>query len=54
MKRYFASAQGYGASAGQVTAPACMLHGPEEFEQMVPGGVLVAAVTTPAWTPLFA
>ncbi len=45
---------GVGASPGRITAPACVLHGPEEFEQMVPGNVLVAAITTPAWTPLFA
>jgi phosphoenolpyruvate synthase/pyruvate phosphate dikinase len=45
---------GVGASPGRVTAPACVLHGPGEFEQMVPGNVLVAAITTPAWTPLFA
>ncbi len=46
--------QGIAASPGQVTAPACVLHGPEDFGQMRPGAVLVAATTTPAWTPLFA
>ena len=46
--------QGMGTSAGQVTAPACVLHGPEEFGQMQAGCVLVASITTPAWTPLFA
>jgi len=46
--------KGIAASAGQVTAPACVLHGPEDFDQMQPGCVLVAATTTPAWTPLFA
>jgi pyruvate,water dikinase len=45
--------KGVGTSAGQVTAPACVLHGPEDFSQMQPGCVLVAAITTPAWTPLF-
>jgi phosphohistidine swiveling domain-containing protein len=45
---------GAGTSAGQVTAPACVLHGPEDFGQMQSGRVLVAAITTPAWTPLFA
>jgi pyruvate,water dikinase len=30
------------------------MHGPEDFDQMKPGDVLVAAITTPAWTPLFA
>ncbi len=46
--------KGAGTSAGQVTAPACVLHGPEDFSQMQPGCVLVAKITTPAWTPLFA
>jgi pyruvate,water dikinase len=45
---------GFGASAGTVTAPACVLRGPEDFRQMRPGDVLVAVITTPAWTPLFA
>jgi pyruvate,water dikinase len=46
--------QGIGASPGRVTGPACVIHGPEEFEQMKPGDILVASITTPAWTPLFA
>ena len=46
--------KGYGASAGQFTAPACVLRTPEDFGQMQPGDVLVAVATTPAWTPLFA
>jgi pyruvate,water dikinase len=37
-----------------VTGIARVLHGPEDFNQMRPGDVLVAAITTPAWTPLFA
>ena len=45
---------GIGASAGQVTAQACVLFGPEDFPRMRPGDVLVAVTTTPAWTPLFA
>ena len=45
---------GLGTSSGQVTAPACILHGPKDFPQMKPGDVLVATTTTPAWTPLFA
>jgi pyruvate,water dikinase len=49
-----ASLRGIGASAGRVTAPACVLAGPEDFDRMRPGDVLVAATTTPAWTPLFA
>jgi pyruvate,water dikinase len=46
--------KGVAASVGRVTAPACVLHGPEDFDEMRPGDVLVAGTTTPAWTPLFA
>lgn len=46
--------RGVGASAGRVTGRACVLHGPEDFDQMAFGDVLVARITTPAWTPLFA
>lgn len=45
---------GVPTSPGKVTAPACVLHGPEDFGRMKPGDVLVAGTTTPAWTPLFA
>jgi pyruvate,water dikinase len=61
MSRFFAHQdqegnilKGYGASAGKVTAPACVMRGPEEFNLMRPGDVIVAVTTTPAWTPLFA
>ena len=30
------------------------MHGPEDFGKMRTGDVLVASITTPAWTPLFA
>ena len=46
--------KGVAASPGTITAPACVLHGPEDFENMNTGDVLVASLTTPAWTPLFA
>ena len=46
--------KGVGASGGTVTGVACVLHGPEDFDQMQQGGILVAKLTTPAWTPLFA
>jgi len=46
--------KGAGASAGQVTAPARVLSGPQDFDRMMPGDVLVARITTPAWTSLFA
>jgi pyruvate,water dikinase len=31
-----------------------VIHGPGDFGQMRQGGILVAKITTPAWTPLFA
>jgi phosphohistidine swiveling domain-containing protein len=46
--------RGFGASPGRVTGAACVIHGPEEFDRMKPGDILVANITTPAWTPLFA
>lgn len=46
--------KGVATSPGRVTAPACVLRGPEDFDEMRPGDVLVAGTTTPAWTPLFA
>jgi len=46
--------QGIGASPGRVTGRARVIHGPEEFDRMKPGDILVATITTPAWTPLFA
>jgi phosphohistidine swiveling domain-containing protein len=46
--------KGVGASAGRVRAPARVLAGPQDFGQMEPGDVLVARITTPAWTSLFA
>jgi pyruvate,water dikinase len=45
---------GIGASAGRVAAPARVLGGPADFGRMRSGDVLVASITTPAWTPLFA
>jgi len=46
--------KGSGASAGRVRARACVMRGPEDFSRMQPGDVIVAVITTPAWTPLFA
>jgi pyruvate,water dikinase len=46
--------KGIPCSAGSVDAIARVLYGPEDFGEMRPGDVLVAAITTPAWTPLFA
>jgi pyruvate,water dikinase len=44
---------GIGASPGTVSATARVLGGPEDFAQMQAGEVLVARMTTPAWTSLF-
>jgi pyruvate,water dikinase len=46
--------KGIGAGPGRITAPVRVIAGPEEFGQMRPGDILVARITTPAWTPLFA
>lgn len=45
---------GLGASGGRATGPARLLRGPEDFARMQPGDILVAPITTPAYTPLFA
>lgn len=44
---------GVAASGGRVTAPARVVDGPAGFAALEPGEVLVARITTPAWTPLF-
>ena len=44
---------GVASSAGRVTGTARVLFGPEDFQKMKQGDVLVAVTTTPAWTPLF-
>jgi len=46
--------KGFAASTGKVTAKACVMLGPEDFSKMHSGDVIVAGITTPAWTPLFA
>ncbi|GGL12210.1 PEP/pyruvate-binding domain-containing protein [Nocardia jinanensis] len=46
--------EGTPGSPGRITGPARIIRGPEEFDRMRPGDVLVARMTTPAWTPLFA
>ena len=53
-KRKGNTIKGVAASPGKVTASACVIQGPEDFSKMKPGDVLVAPLTTPAWTPLFA
>ncbi len=42
------------ASAGKATGSVRVIRGPDEFDQLQPGEILVAPMTAPAWTPLFA
>lgn len=44
---------GFAVSPGNVTAAASLIASPADFDQMVPGTILVCPTTTPAWTPLF-
>ncbi len=46
--------KGIGASPGRVAGVGRVIHGPGEFSRMRQGDILVAKITTPAWTPLFA
>jgi pyruvate,water dikinase len=46
--------KGVAAGPGLASGVARVLHGPEDFSKMRPGDILVAPITTPAWTPLFA
>jgi pyruvate,water dikinase len=46
--------KGTGASPGRFTGTARVISGPDEFDRMQQGEILVAKITTPAWTPLFA
>jgi len=44
---------GVPASPGRATGPVRVVRGPQEFDELVPGEILVAPLTAPAWTPLF-
>jgi phosphohistidine swiveling domain-containing protein len=44
---------GVPASPGRATGPVRVIRGPEEFDQLLPGEILVAPLTAPAWTALF-
>lgn len=46
--------RGMPASPGRASGSVRVVRGPEDFERFLPGEVLVAQVTAPAWTPLFA
>jgi len=41
------------ASPGRATGPVRVIRGPEEFDELQRGEILVAPLTAPAWTPLF-
>lgn len=41
------------ASPGRATGPVRVVRGPADFGRLLPGEVLVAPLTAPAWTPLF-
>lgn len=45
---------GIGGSPGLVTGPARIIMGPEDFGKLRAGDILVAPLTNPVWTPLFA
>lgn len=46
--------QGHPASPGRAQGRVRVVDGPEEFSRFIPGEILVAKATAPAWTPLFA
>ena len=41
------------ASPGRASGPVRVIRGPEEFDELKLGEILVAPITAPAWTPLF-
>jgi pyruvate,water dikinase len=45
---------GVPASPGRATGAVRVIRGPEEFDDLLSGEILVAPLTAPAWTPLFA
>lgn len=45
--------KGTGASIGIVRGPARVVHGPDDFERVQPGDIVVATASNPGWVPLF-
>jgi pyruvate,water dikinase len=45
---------GVAVSPGEATGPVRVIRSPDDFNRMKAGCILVAPMTTPAWTPLFA
>jgi pyruvate,water dikinase len=46
--------EGVAGSPGRVTGTVRVIRGPEEFDRLQNGDIMVAPFTTPVWTPLFA
>jgi pyruvate,water dikinase len=44
---------GMSGGPGRAEGPARVIAGPDDFQRLQPGDVLVANTTTPVWTPLF-
>jgi pyruvate,water dikinase len=45
--------RGTGASAGVVRGPARIVRGPEDFDRVKRGDIIVASASNPGWVPLF-
>ena len=45
--------RGTGASAGIARAVARVVHGPDDFDRVRPGDIVVARASNPGWVPLF-
>ena len=45
--------RGNGASAGVVRAIARIVRGPDDFDRVRPGDIVVARASNPGWVPLF-
>ena len=45
--------RGTGASAGIVSGPARVVLGPQDFERVRPGDIIIAPSSNPSWVPLF-
>ena len=45
---------GVAGSPGKAAGTTCVIMGPEEFGKLKKGDILVAPITNPVWTPLFA
>ena len=46
--------QGIAGSPGVISGPARVIRGPDQFGTLEKGEILVAPLTNPVWTPLFA